>query len=140
MVHQAIHKNRGGNMIDIICDKCKAKASLDSKLTTKDYIDNMETLVIENGELTESRPSHFYYKCIQCNTSYKLTIEELLPKIRDVFVKEALAIRYEGAFKSFRKHKIEEDSGITYCGQCPGLDGVGNCFKDAYNICSMRRI
>lgn len=127
-------------MLDIICDRCKHKAKLDSKLTTRDYIDNMETLVVENGELTESRPNYFYYSCVHCNAPYKLTIEELLIKLRDSFVKEALSIRYEGAFKSFRKHKIEEDSGIMYCGQCPGIDGAGNCFKDAYNCCSMRRI
>ena len=71
-------------MLNIICEKCNGHAHLDSKLTNQDYMHNMETLVIKDGKITEDRPNHFYYKCYSCDTAYKLTIEELLIKLRDL--------------------------------------------------------
>lgn len=127
-------------MLNILCEKCEGNAYLNDNLTSQDYMENMETLVIDNGKVTDDRPNYFYYTCYNCDSTHKLTIEEVLIKLRDMFVIKALKTRYESAFDSFRGYNISEDSGLLYCGQCPGIDGSGNCFKDAYNICKMRRV
>lgn len=126
-------------MLDIICSKCKGKSLIDTKATLSDYVDNIETLVIDESKITKSRPNYFYYTCTSCNDTIKLTTKEVLDKIQEAFVYKVLDIRYEGAYSSFRGQGIDEASGIIYCGQCPGLDGSGNCLKDSFERCGMRR-
>lgn len=125
-------------MLDIECDKCKGVAHLDTRLTIKDYTDNLEILVKDEGELTNI-PNYIYYNCHNCETSFKYTVEEILNKYKAKMAKDAIYIRYTNNNRSLYGKKIEQDSGLVYCGRCFGTDGTGHCFKDSYNACKMRR-
>ena len=125
-------------MFDMKCEQCGNNVSIDQQRTVNNYMVTMDYVVSKDGELDMSTiQEYMYYKCQFCNKTYKYTIKEIEREVRRSFAETAMLLKRKEVVDE-NKHKVNEDSVLSYCGKCRGQDGKGNCFSAIMNNCVIR--
>jgi hypothetical protein len=129
-------------MLEVICDNCGDILALDEISTFEDYKKDHGIILKEDGTLSEeSIPTYIVFKCLSCNSLYKLTYEEWFEKVKFKIAESAMHARRLEIFKEhINPYIIDPDNGLEFCGKCPGIDNEGNCYVDIIKQCPIRRL
>lgn len=128
-------------MINMICDKCNFNMNGSDVLTAQAYNKDAKYLYNENGKLNvDIFDSYIVFVCNKCGNTKKLSFLDILNEEKKIILNLVALLRSEQCSKTSRRIGLSEDSGISYCGVCPGFcDGDGYCFNDAIKNCEFRR-
>lgn len=128
-------------MFEIFCEECNSKliydhtATVESCLNGLDY--NKNTIIkIQDKWLSEK----LLYTCLSCNKKYAYSLKELEEKIRETVAKDVMLFKRTQMLKSglINPKLVNPDSGLAFCGVCPGLDMKGNCYVAVINQCTIK--
>jgi len=129
-------------MMDLICSKCDSELYENSIATTFEYNKDIKVLMSEAGELViKNAPRYMIFACNKCGFTRKIFFEDYFASRQAVALKTLGKMRSDSCVRTLdHSVKYSEDSGLTFCGLCPGLfDGDGMCTNDVIAGCSVRR-
>lgn len=123
------------------CSKCNIMMQEDTMATAVTYDDEIKYIINDKGELdTEHSPAYIIFSCPICGQTKKFSFEELFRVRQELILQIVARIRVEASISSLDKRDLKEESGMSYCGICPGFfDGDGYCNNDIKSVCVTRR-
>lgn len=128
-------------MFEIYCDGCGSELEVDSQATFDEYYKEFERLVNSVDTIVEiTAPNYLLYKCINCESAYKLTYKEWEERHRTKIAEEVVEFKKQQMFREkINPQTIRPNSGSRFCGQCSGYFGDGNCLNDVIRQCTIRK-
>jgi len=129
-------------MVDLICSKCGGDLYENSLATTFEYNKDIDLLMSEDGEIDiKLAPKYMVFACIKCGFVRRVYFEDYFISRQKIALKTLAKMRSDAsAYNLDHTLKYSEDSGLTFCGICPGLfDGDGCCTNDVIAGCPVRR-
>ena len=127
-------------MFKIICEKCNSDLVVDRRSTIDKYLEDMRYIVNDDGDILESTLQHYLmYRCAKCKVIKELTYEEWELLCRKDIAREAMEIKKYEMFKEMNPQSINQDNGVSHCGQCSGYGDDGYCLNDIIKQCTIRK-
>ena len=127
-------------MYEILCEKCNGTLIVDTELTKNEYMEEPLFNISTSNEIIEATINNYLvYRCINCERYFKYTYKEWEYLFRKKLTKEIMELKKIIAYKQIDPMSIDADKGLLHCGKCSGYDGLGNCFKDLYDQCTIRK-
>ncbi|HLD90913.1 MAG TPA: hypothetical protein VI911_07875 [Patescibacteria group bacterium] len=127
-------------MYDIKCTECKGLLIVDMELSREHLWTSDKVMYTNTGVLIEETiNSELVYRCINCEKLFNLTYKDWESQIRKQLAEEIMHLKRRISFRSLDPYIIDPDNGLTFCGQCPGYDNLGNCFLDIVTRCELRK-
>ena len=130
-------------MLDLICSKCDSELYENSLATTFEYNKDIKVLMTKDGEIDiKSAPSYMVFACNKCGFTRKIYFEDYFSSRQEIALKNLGDIRADSCVHTLDHSTTtySEDSGLTFCGLCPGIfDGDGMCTNDVIDNCFVRR-
>jgi len=113
---------------------------LDELATRDEYLKDVGCMVDESGRLIEDTiQQYLIYRCQNCNSTFKLTYKEWERLFRMKVAWEVMQLKKALMFRNeINMLLVNPDNGITFCGQCDGVDSEGNCYNDVIKQCTIR--
>lgn len=128
-------------MFYILCDFCENQLVLDQNKTLNYFYNNLSYYIKEDGFLNyKDIPVLMMYYCLGCNKEYEFDVFELNTRLKKSIADVALKLKRKNLALEMKDIKPDQDSGLVYCGICPGYDGEGNCLKNIIDRCSIRKV
>lgn len=123
------------------CSKCNIPMQESTMAAAIAYNNEMKYLISSKGLFdTEHAPNYIIFSCPKCKQSKKLSFEEYFKSRQEIILKAVASLRAEASVSTLDKRDLKEESGMGYCGVCPGFfDGDGYCNKDIMKVCTVRR-
>jgi hypothetical protein len=89
----------------------------------------------------ENAPKYMVFSCIKCGFRRRVSFEDYFRSRQETVLKTLGKIRSDSCVRTLdHSIKYSEDSGVLFCGLCPGLfDGDGMCTNDVINNCFVRK-
>jgi ribosomal protein L44E len=128
-------------MLNFTCTKCNKRLYEDT-LRTSIYYDMEMGAVLSptNEKLVEECPQYIIYSCHNCDFHTKMDILQLLKFKQSFILEQVIRSRIVRSIQEAKLQTIKEESGLDYCGVCPGLfDEDGYCSIDWMTLCPTRR-
>lgn len=124
------------------CSKCSTILTLDYKYTGAFYNDNVVNILDENNDILYNElPNCVVYVCRRCGNKQLIDLNALINSIKMNACKIVLNSRLDLVYKSIDRASVDEASGVSFCGQCPGVvDDSGYCYNDVIKQCPVRKI
>jgi predicted nucleic-acid-binding Zn-ribbon protein len=129
-------------MKDMVCPKCGNDLYENSMDTVFEYNKDIKLLMCEDGNLeVENAPKYMVFSCIKCGFRRRVSFEDYFRSRQETVLKTLGKIRSDSCVRTLdHSIKYSEDSGVLFCGLCPGLfDGDGMCTNDVINNCFVRK-
>lgn len=128
-------------MLIDVCKKCGSSIFLDILATAHEHNKETSIVIDEDGNLTkEFLPDYVVFACPKCGMRFKRSFNELVSIIKDYILKSLISIRSADSYKNVNKKLLREDSGMSYCGICPGpFEADGYCLNDLKKQCIVRK-
>ncbi len=129
-------------MIDLVCSKCDGDIYENALATTFEYNKDIKVLMSENGELdVKMAPKYMMFACPKCGFTRKISFDDYITSKQTVVLETLGKLRSDSSVRTLDPSlKYSEDSGLAFCGVCPGLfDGDGICTNDVIAGCAIRR-
>ena len=129
-------------MKDLVCPECNNELYENSMDTVFEYNKDIKLLMCEDGGLDiESAPKYMVFSCIKCGFRRRVSFEDYFRSRQEIVLKTLGKIRSDSCVRTLdHSIKYSEDSGVTFCGLCPGLfDGDGMCTNDVIKNCFVRK-
>jgi hypothetical protein len=127
-------------MID--CDQCGSKMSEDILLSTIEYDNLTKVILNEEGEIIyENLPDYLVFSCKMCGETKNIKISDIIKNLQNKIVSLLLKERLKVIYTTADRSKVDEASGVSYCGLCPGvIDESGYCYNDVISQCRVRKV
>lgn len=128
-------------MLTDVCKKCGSSIFLDILATAQEHNKETSIVIDEDGNPTKEFLSDYVvFACPKCGTRFKRPFSELVSIIKDYILKSLISIRSLDSYKNVNKKLLREDSGMSYCGICPGpFEADGYCLNDLKKQCAVRK-
>lgn len=128
-------------MFESTCKECGNHIFLDILSTAMSYNNETTILIDTEGNPTiENLPNYAILDCPRCGNREKKTFDELIALLKEVILKSMLTTRQVDSYEGIDKSKLREESGMSYCGMCPGpFDADGYCLNDLQKQCIIRK-
>ena len=128
-------------MLIDVCKKCGGSVFLDTLATAQEYNKETSIIIDENGDPTkEFLPEYMVFVCPKCNTRFKRTFDDMVLLLKDHVLGFLISIRNADSYKNVNRKLLREESGMSYCGMCPGpFEADGYCLNDLKNQCIIRK-
>lgn len=128
-------------MMDLICSKCDSTLYENTLATTFEYNKDMKLLMLIDGKIDiMSAPRYMVYACVKCGFTRKISFDDYFISRQEIALKTLGKLRADSSIQTLDPSlKYSDDSGLTFCGVCPGLfDGDGMCTNDVIAGCAIR--
>lgn len=124
------------------CDKCGTVLVIDYKHSAISYDSNVTTVLDEGGNINfDNLPDEVSYVCRRCGSVKKIALNSVVELIKGKIIKAVLDVRYSAVYTTFDSSKVDEASGVSFCGMCYGMvDDSGYCYNDVIKECPVRKI
>lgn len=123
------------------CKKCGTILVEDFNMASEFYDNDSIRILTEEGEIDyEALPSYLIFSCARCGAVEKIEITDIIETLQKKTIKTLLHKRLSLVYSTADKTKVDEASGISFCGLCEGVvDESGYCYKDVISQCVIRR-
>lgn len=128
-------------MLDLICSSCNNRLDINYSDTLSTFLEKVNYLDDSIDDI-KKQASNIYieYFCSFCDIHYNYTLEEVFDKFIERVVYDVKNYRKIHIFKNYINPTIiNPDSGMVFCGQCTGIDNLGNCYLDIQKQCPFKR-
>ncbi len=127
-------------MFTIDCEACGEDLMVDLHATSDEYYKDIHYLINETGNIIEATlQKYLVYKCPLCKVTYRYTYKDWEERMRKKIAKEVMEVRKVDVFSKINPMSVNADHGMSFCGQCSGYAGDGNCLNDIISQCSIRK-
>lgn len=128
-------------MSENFCKRCNFRLVIDNLATAQAYNKDTGKIIDKDGNIIlDNAPDYVILKCMRCGTIVKKSFEELLFDYKMSFLQALVDVRRFGINTDLSNVSLREESGMSYCGYCPGIfDGDGYCLNDMKNKCVVRK-
>lgn len=128
-------------MFSSSCTKCNGKMIIDTLATVHFYDINTDLIIDKDGKPTiEYLPNVIILRCQKCGYQVTKSFIEIINEMKFFFLKILSTNRQLNLDKGIDKSILKEESGMSYCGMCPGpFDGDGYCLNDMKKLCGIRK-
>ncbi len=115
--------------------------ALDYRLTGLFYDDNVTVLLDEDSDIQYNLlPEDFVFICRRCGYTKNIKVSDIIKHEQEKVCKFLLHMRLDAAYKLTDKTKVDEASGVSFCGMCKGVvDDSGYCYNDVILQCPVRK-
>jgi len=114
---------------------------IDTLVTATSY--NKDTVIVidEDGNVTiDNTPNYVVFKCYNCGNQEKKSFEEIIKDFKTTFVNALIRTRQLDSYENLDRSLLKEESGMSYCGMCPGpFEADGYCLNDLKEQCIVRK-
>lgn len=128
-------------MIEDVCKKCGGSVFLDILATAQEYNKETSIIIDEDGNPTkEFLPEYIVFVCPKCNTHFRRSLDDVISILKDYLLKSLISIRSMSFHQNVDRRLLREESGMSYCGICPGpFEADGYCLNDLKKQCVVRK-
>lgn len=128
-------------MFEENCKNCQSPVFLDNLATANSYNKETPIIIDEEGNPTiNNLPDYVIMECPKCGTRVKKSFEQLIIELKYMFLKSLITIRQMDSYENIDRTQLREESGMSYCGMCPGpFDADGYCLNDLMKQCIVRK-
>jgi|AntAceMinimDraft_10_1070366.scaffolds.fasta_scaffold305920_1 predicted nucleic-acid-binding Zn-ribbon protein len=130
-------------MLDLSCSKCGGTLYENSIATTFEYNKDIQIMMTVDGEIDiKNAPKYMVFACVNCGFTRKISFDDYFISRQEVALKNLGRMRSDSCVQTLdhSSKKYSEDSGLSFCGLCPGIfDGDGMCTNDVMAGCFVRR-
>lgn len=128
-------------MFENICKKCENRMVIDITMTARSYNKDTGKIINEEGDAVIcNMPDYVILRCIKCNNMVKRSIEDLINEFKFSFMRALIDVRQIDANNNLDTSILREESGLSYCGYCPGpFEADGYCLNDVKEQCVVRK-
>lgn len=122
------------------CTQCPGRLVLDTLVSAMAYNKDTSLIIDEEGELMpDNAPDYLVLKCHRCGNTIKQSFEETINEFKLSALRVISEVRNVEAYENMDKTSLREESGMSYCGICPGpFEGDGYCLNDIKDRCIVR--
>lgn len=128
-------------MFESVCEKCESRIFLDNLATAESYNKETSIIIDEDGKPTiDFFPDYVVLQCPRCGTKIRKSFDEVIRSLKYDFLTALIKLRQLDSYENLDRSKLREESGVSYCGMCPGpFEGDGYCLNDLKDQCIVRR-
>lgn len=129
-------------MLEDVCKKCGSSVFLDILATAQEYNKETSIVIDEDGNPTKDfLPDYVIFACPKCKNRFKRSFDDLISILKGFILKSLISIRHMDSYKNVDRKLLREESGMSYCGMCPGpFEADGYCLNDLKNQCIVRKV